>query len=207
MPRCVIVAGGEISDYAHVRSYLKADDFVVYCDCGLRHLEQLNAKADLVVGDFDSHEKPADDIPMIVLPKEKDDTDSLYAIKECLRRGYDDFLLVGMLGGRVDHSIGNLYALLFLHQKGCRAMLVTDTQEMQMVGSEVCYVEDCRYFSLLNISGCAKGVTVCNAAYPLKDAEITSAFQYGISNEVLPGKMAEVSVQEGCLLLIRTLAE
>ncbi|MCQ2411937.1 MAG: thiamine diphosphokinase [Sphaerochaetaceae bacterium] len=208
MPRCVIVAGGEISDYAHVRSYLKAEDYVVYCDCGLRHLAHLNAKADLVVGDFDSFEKPSIDVEVIALPREKDDTDSLYAIKECLCRGYDEFLLVGMLGGRVDHSLANIYCLLFLYEKNCSAMLVSDTQEMWMVEKDICYIDDnCKYFSLVNISGIARGITIRNAKYELENAEIQSSFQLGISNEVLLGKTAEVSVQEGCVLLIRTLTE
>ncbi len=59
------------------------------------------------------------------------------------------------------------------------------------------------FFSLLNISGTAQGVTIQNAKYPLDGAEITCEYQYGISNEVLPGKTAQVWVQEGKLLLIK----
>ena len=60
-----------------------------------------------------------------------------------------------------------------------------------------------RFFSLLNITGIAKGITVKNAKYPLKDAEITCVYQYGVSNEVLPGMRAEVTVKGGKLLLIK----
>ena len=38
---------------------------------------------------------------------------------------------------------------------------------------------------------------------PLSDAEITSEYQYGISNEVVTGKTAKVYVKEGRLLLIK----
>ena len=63
------------------------------------------------------------------------------------------------------------------------------------------------YFSLLNVSGCARGVTIQNAKYPLDNAEITCEYQYGISNEVLPGRTALVSVRDGRLLLIKVFAK
>ena len=60
----------------------------------------------------------------------------------------------------------------------------------------------CKFFSLINITGHAKGITIRNAKYNLEDAEITSEYQYGISNEVLsPEHDAEVSLDEGNLLL------
>ena len=42
-----------------------------------------------------------------------------------------------------------------------------------------------------------------NAKYPLENAIIKSEDQYGISNQVLPNQIAEVSIQKGRLLLIR----
>ena len=44
---------------------------------------------------------------------------------------------------------------------------------------------------------------VKNAKYPLENAEITPEYQYGISNETLPGKTAEITVKEGRMLLIK----
>ena len=41
------------------------------------------------------------------------------------------------------------------------------------------------------------------AKYPLEDGEIRSEYQFGISNEVLPGRTARVTVQEGRLLLVK----
>ena len=55
----------------------------------------------------------------------------------------------------------------------------------------------------MNVTGTAKGITIENAKYPLENAEITCEYQYGISNEVLPGRRAKVTVLEGKLLLIK----
>ena len=83
MKRCVIIGGAEIQAYAYIRSCLREDDFLVFCDSGLRHMEALKAKPDLIVGDFDSHCNPHLDVETIVLPHEKDDTDTMYATSFC----------------------------------------------------------------------------------------------------------------------------
>lgn len=204
MKRCVIVGGADIGNYEYLRTCLRQEDFVVYCDSGLRHREPLGAEPDLIVGDFDSHENPHLAAETIVLPCEKDDTDTVYAIKELVRRGYEDFLLLGVVGARLDHTLGNVSALLYLHSLGKRAVLVDDYSEMEIVSDKAVYIpKRYAFFSLLNITGCAEGVTVRNAKYPLENAAITCEYQYGISNEVLPGKAAVVSVAKGRLLLIK----
>lgn len=204
MKRCVIVGGADIGNYAYIREALTADDYVVFCDSGLRHMEQLRARPSLIVGDFDSHENPHLDAETIVLPCEKDDTDTVYAVKEAVRRGFDAFLLVGVVGGRLDHTLGNVSILLYLDAIGKKGVIIDDYSEMEIVSSAPAHISDAyAFFSLLNITGCARGISIQNAKYPLENGEITCEYQYGVSNEVLPGKTATVSLREGKLLLIK----
>lgn len=204
MNRCVIIGGAGIHNYEQIRGRLRENDFAVYCDCGLRHAERLGLRPSLIVGDFDSHPRPDTEVETIVLPREKDDTDSVFAVKEALRRGYEDFLLIGMIGERFDHSFGNVSLLLFLDSLGKKAKILDDYSEMEIVSRQTAEMDgSCAYFSLLNISGTARGITIRGAKYPLSGGEITSEYQYGISNEVLPGETATVSVGEGRLLLVR----
>lgn len=208
MRRCVIIGGADIGRYRRIRAHLQRDDFYICCDSGLKHREGLGIAPDLIVGDFDSHANPHLPVETLVLPREKDDTDTVFAAKEALARGFRQFLLLGVTGGRLDHTLGNLSLLLMLHAGGVPTVALDDYSEMQIVADKPVLVED-RYpfFSLLNISGLARGVTIRNAKYPLLNAEITCEYQYGISNEVLPGRTAEVSVREGRLLLIKVLPE
>ena len=201
----MIVGGSEIRDYSLMRSYLRADDYVVYCDCGLKHAPALGAAPSLTIGDFDSHEKPESSENVIVLPVIKDDTDTIFAVKEGLRRGFDEFLMIGVTGGREDMTLGNIYALLMLALKGKPAMIADDYSEMRVIvaGEPVRVKWGWRFFSLLNISGTAKGITITGAKYNLSDGEISPEFQYGISNEVLsPENDAVISLTEGNLLLV-----
>ena len=204
MRRCVIVGGADIGNYDCIRSSLLEDDFIVFCDSGLKHLEALQVKPGLIVGDFDSHDNPHLDVETIVLPCEKDDTDTVFAVKEAVKRGFDDFLLIGVVGARLDHTLGNVSILLYLDSLGKKGKIVDDYSEMEIVSNEPACVNDSfAYFSLLNISGTAKGITIENAKYLLDNAEITCEYQYGVSNEVTPGMTAKVTVKEGKLLLIK----
>ena len=204
MKRCIIVGGADINNYGFIRDKLCADDYVVFCDSGLNHLEQLQARPSLIVGDFDSHENPRLDVETIILPCEKDDTDTVFTVKEAIKRGFDEFLLIGVVGARLDHTLGNVSILLYLDSLGKKATIVDDYSEMEIVSNEPVYVCDqYAFFSLLNISGIAKGITIENAKYPLNNAEITCEYQYGVSNEVTPGKNAKITAKEGKLLLIK----
>lgn len=202
--RCVIIGAAKISNYDKIRTFLRPDDFYIVCDGGLNHLEPLKIKPNLIVGDFDSHSNPHLSVETIVLPHEKDDTDSVFALKTALKRGFKDFLFLGMLGGRIDHELGNLCMLLKCFEENVKAIMVDDFSELEVVGQKKVFIpDDFSYFSVLNIWGTAHKITIRNALYNLENAEIPLTYQYGVSNEVLKGKKAEVSAKEGCLLLVK----
>ena len=202
--RCVIIGGADINNYDYIRTCLTKDDFFIFCDSGLKHLEGLQVMPSLIVGDFDSHENPHMDVETIVLPCEKDDTDTVYAVKEAIKRGFHDFLIIGVIGARLDHTLGNVSILLYLNSLGLKGTIIDDYSDMEIVSAQPVYISDqYPYFSLLNITGRAKGISIIDVKYPLDNAEITCEYQYGISNEVLPGKQAMVSVSDGKLLLIK----
>ena len=221
MKRCVIVGGAPIENYDRIKGYLRDDDFIIYCDCGLKHKERLEAKPDLIVGDFDSYEKSKlggisinmenatatdeDSSEVIELCPVKDDTDTSHAVTVALERGFEDFLLVGMTGRRMDHTLGNVYILHRLDELNKKALMVDDYSEMSIVNRETVSIDDSMpFFSLINITGKASGITIKNAKYPLENSEIVQIHNdLGVSNEVLPGMMASISIKEGKLLLIR----
>ena len=201
--RCVIIGGAEIKNYELIKKYFSPEDFFIYCDCGLKHEKNLCVKPDLIIGDFDSHEKPKDLSNVIVLPVIKDDTDTIFAVKEAMERGFDDFILTGVTGGRQDHNLGNIYVLLMLAENNKNALIIDDYSEIKLIkaNEKIKIQRGCKFFSLINISGTAKGISITGAKYNLDNAEITPEFQYGISNEILED-YAEISLLEGNLLLI-----
>lgn len=203
MRRCVIVGGAEISRPGEIRACLREDDFFVYCDSGLRHMAALGRQPDLIVGDFDSHENPHSAVETIVLPHEKDDTDSFFAAKEALRRGFREFLLLGVVGARLDHTLGNLALLSMLKSAGAKARIIDDYSEMELVSESAEVPDRFPYFSLLNLDGTAGDVSVTGAKFPLHAAALSPESSLGVSNEPLPGQTARITVGRGRLLLVR----
>ena len=201
--RAVVIAGGEIISYERVRSFLKPEDYYIFCDSGLFHKEGLNVEPDLIIGDFDSHEKVDTGSEIITLPEMKDDTDSLSGVKLALKRGFKDFLLLGMTGRRMDHTLCNLYLLSYIKSHHGRALIVDDWSEMEVVEKEEVFISDSyAYFSLIAWKGKCEGVNIENALYPLSSAVIEPEYQYGISNEPLKGG-SRVWMEKGSLLLIK----
>lgn len=210
MKRFVIIGGASISNYDFIKKNLSLEnDFYVFCDSGLKHKEKLGIKPDLIIGDFDSFKGKIDDSENIIkLPCEKDDTDSVYAIKLGVKNNYDDFLLIGLVGNRFDHSFANIGALIYLAKKKKNAILLDDYSKMLIVQKQKIIVDkNCKYFSLLNVNGLAKGINIENAKYQLKNGKITSDYQYGVSNEVLENQITRVQVKKGMLLLVEVFFE
>ena len=243
MGKCVIIGGADITAYDRIRSFLSDDDFVIYCDSGLKHRRLLGKDPDLIVGDFDSctdyhiqirhrsddqikkldlsnyldaepdhfmlEYESAKTAPAIQITPEKYDSDTLFGVRTGLERGFEEFLLVGVVGQRFDHSFANISILLMLDSLEKKAKLIDDYSEMEIVSSKPAFVSDCySCFSLLAVCGTAKEIAIENARYTfLPNREITSEHQYAISNEVLPGKTARITVGKGRLLLVKVFRE
>ena len=149
--------------------------------------------------------EPAKEAPAIRITPEKYDSDTMFGVREGLKRGLDEFLLAGAIGQRFDHSFANISILLMLDSLGKKAKIVDDYSEMEIVSIEPVSVSDqYAFFSLLAVCGTAAEISIENARYTfLPNREITCEHQYAISNEVLPGKTARITVGKGRLLLVK----
>ena len=72
----------------------------------------------------------------MTVPVEKDDTDTLLAVRVALEKGYRDIRIYGAFGGRLDHTLANLATLEFLRQQGANGFLagVRDCARMLLGG-------------------------------------------------------------------------
>lgn len=205
MGRCVILSAVSIGNWA--KELIHPQDYIIACDAGYRNAEQLGIVPNLVLGDFDSAPKPAG--APIVLPAEKDDTDTHYAARIAAEKGFDEVLMLGVLGGaRLEHSIANLSTGLWLSKQGIRTQIADRFCLVQYVlpGHPVTLPHDAAmYFSLFPMEGVACGITVTGAKYSIQDAELCPEYPLGVSNETQ--ETTCISVKKGSLLLIRTKKE
>lgn len=212
--KCILICAGDLTLGEVPRG---EKDLVIAVDGGLGYCELLQVEPDLVLGDFDSLSQSGEEavkalekqIPdrILRLPTEKDDTDTLAAIKEGLSRGYRDFRIYGGMGGRLEHTVANIQCLLYLKNRGAVGYLVDGGGMAFVIRDEkVSFREGLEgYLSLFSLTETAKGVTLEGLKYPLNEATVRNEFPIGISNE-FTGKAASVRVAEGDLLCILTYA-
>lgn len=199
---CYVFAAAPVEDYGAVELCLGPKDYLICADGGQKHLKALGLTPDVLLGDFDSSLPEEGGYELLRYPPEKDDTDLMIALKLGLQKGYRDFRIYGGLGGRIDHTLAAIQGLSFLKDHGANGMLWQEKNEVWLLYNETASFprRDVRV-SLLCFSDRCTGVTTEGLQYPLQDAELTSGFPLGVSNE-FSAPTAKVTVKTGKLLLI-----
>ena len=76
----------------------RADDFIIAADGGWLACRKTGITPDLLLGDFDSLSTQPDFPNILRVPVEKDDTDTMLAVKTGLERGETEFHIYGGMG-------------------------------------------------------------------------------------------------------------
>ena len=204
MRRCVIFGGGELKDIRFTQSLLREDDYIVCADRGYAYCAAMGRKPDLILGDFDSYNgKLPPGCEGLRYPIEKDDTDTMLAVKEAIRREFADILMLGMLGGRLDHTLANLQTLLYLRRHGARGYLYDNDFVWTAVENETITVEQTVEWGLLSVfclGAPASGIDEKGVQYPLSHASLSAEFPLGVSNHIIEPK-ARITVRKGALIV------
>lgn len=197
--KCVIFAGRPVSE--GLCRYWRDADCVIAADAGYETARRLGVGADVLLGDYDS--APCPGHGALLLPAEKDDTDTQAAAREAVRRGADEVVILGGLGGRLDHTIANLHTLVFLARRGVRALLADEENEVRALlpGSYSIPARAGWYFSVFSAGETAEGVTLSGVKYPLDGYSMTNDFPIGVSNE-FAAPAAAVRFTAGTLWLV-----
>jgi len=199
MKRCFIFAAGT---FYGLRERPAPGDFVIAADAGYKTCLGEGIVPDLLLGDFDSMDQPADFKNVRRSPVEKDDTDTMLALKTALAEGCDTVCLYGGTGGkRLDHTLANLQSLLYLRRRGARGWLYDDDFVWTVIENESLTIEktvEWGLFSAFCLGDRAEGIDEVGFQYPLRDAVLTPEFPLGVSNHVLE-PAAVITVRRGAL--------
>ena len=215
---CLIVTS-RVDGAEQLNIDLSAYDAVICADRGLQVAEALDLLGDVpvyLIGDYDSGTPPTEAeraaaSGLVVLPTVKDMTDSEAAIDLAVSRGYDVIHVLGGLGGRFDHSMGNLGMLAkYVEDPRVKDLWFEDGQNRVFMKTPGTFRVPARgpenrfdYFGLIAYSGAVEGLTITGAKYPLAGHTLTPDTTLGVSNEVAKdAPFAEVSHTKGHLLVI-----
>lgn len=199
MRTCVIFCAADFDGFIYP---IAQNALVIAADGGLRHTQSLGIQPDVILGDFDSLGYIPDDSR--VFPVEKDDTDTMLAVKHGLQQGCDDFVLYGAMDGpRLDHTIANFQTLGYLASHGARGTLVgKDYIATVISGNTICFPETAEgILSLFCLGADATGITIEGLQYPLTDGTLSASFPLGVSNHFI-GKPGRITVKNGLVLAL-----
>lgn len=196
---CYIIGAG---DFYGLREVPDDSDYVIAADAGYEYCRKNNIIPDLVLGDFDSLGAAPKHPNVMQLPVEKDDTDTVFAIKTGLEKGYRHFYIYGGLGGkRSDHTIANLQSLLYMANRGARGWLFGENCVWTAVKNGTIKLKGEGNVAVFCFDGVARGVTLRGLKYEVTDAEIRSDFPLGVSNSMAQSE-ASIEVSDGTLLVM-----
>lgn len=203
----VVFAGGDEVD-AGSSPPLPRDALLIAADGGLAQAEVLGLEVDVVVGDLDSVEPAALEAArdrgarVERHPADKDATDLELALHHAAAAGCSRVVVVGGLGGRLDHLLAN-------------ALLLAAAPDVDIVwragNADVFTARAGRpldagagagdLVSLLPVGGPASGVRTEGLRWQLSGDRLEPGSTRGISNEATADRFS-VSVEGGVLIVV-----
>lgn len=115
--RICLLLGGPMSNVPDLTPY--KDDYWVGIDRGAFRLLEMGITPKAAMGDFDSLSSKElafvrDNVVFVEqYPAEKDETDAMLGITYALNQKADEILVFGATGGRMDHTLANLFMLTY----------------------------------------------------------------------------------------------
>lgn len=183
------------------------DDIIICADAGYKLALAEDIMPDIIIGDFDSGERPSMQSSRIIeLPVMKDDTDTLSCLRYAISLGVKQITILGGIGGRLDHTIANLQLLSFALDAGKDCTLTDGDNIATMLGSGGSIKINRREgfsLSVFSYTNECIDTTIEGVQYPLFCAKLNNGFPLGVSNEIV-ANYANISLKEGKLLIIQS---
>ncbi|HNS51794.1 MAG TPA: thiamine diphosphokinase [Anaerolineae bacterium] len=208
--RAVIIAAGRTNSDRDWHTWVRPGDQVIAADGGAARALARGIVPDLVVGDLDSlpagkrRALEARGCRFLVHPRAKDETDLELALTYAAGQGAQEIIILGALGGRLDHALANLFLLAMPQLAGRSVRLVDgpDTALLLRSGEEIRLEgQPGDLVSLLPLGADALGITTGGLAWPLQGDGLRFAFSRGVSNE-MTRHQATVRLDQGLLLVV-----
>ena len=201
--RCVIIAGAPEDNIEYYRDTF-GGRFVIAADSGYDKCTRLGIKPDLIIGDFDSSDEPDTDCEKIVLPVRKDDTDTFYAVKEAVKRGFGDIIILGGLGARFDHTYANVLCIYYCLEHNVKCSIRDLQNDITAVNTDtVINKENYISFSLYALFEPCDGLGIKGSAYDTENIRLMPYEQFAQSNAFVSDRV-EITLKSGTLMIIRS---
>ena len=206
--RAIIIANGEIKNISIIEQTIRGDDYIICLDGGLKHADNAGIMPNVIVGDFDSVDMAlvekyrAKGVEVHSYPVRKDFTDMEIGINIAGEIGASELVLMGALGGRMDHALGNILNMRQALEKGISISIIDEKQHIFLLNKE----QNFQYkkgttVSLIPITEQVRGIKTANLSYPLNCETLYNGYSRGLSN-VFDEDETKITISDGILLVI-----
>lgn len=178
------------------------EDLVIAADAGIKNAQHFGIIPDYIIGDFDSLGYTPTDKNTIIHPIEKDDTDTMLAVKSGLEKGYSNFRIFGGIGGRLDHSFANIQTACYIAENNGNAVFYGNNENFTVIkNNQITFHKESKgNLSIFALEEC-EDVNIKGAFYELENGRLSVNFPLGTSNK-FNNKEVTISVGNGKLLII-----
>ena len=199
--KAIIIASGNVIKKEIFNEIYSESDFIICADGGLNYLDSLNAKPNLIVGDFDSVDinflDKYKNVTTKKYPKEKNYTDTEIAIEEAIAYGYNEITIFGATGTRLDHTMANILLIERYIKNNISIRIVDNNNYISILNKDITInKKEGYYVSIVPISEYIDGITLKGMKYPLLDVKVDRGSTLCISNEIIADK-AEIFIKNG----------
>jgi thiamine pyrophosphokinase len=207
--QAVIFVNGTLPHPQAVSKMLKPGDLLIAADGGARLLEAMGRRPDILVGDLDSidpnllRDYERRGVRVERHPVQKDQSDLELALDVALARKPDSIKIVGVLGGRMDHTLANI--LILAQRKWPVEVWLADGLQLATLlrgpTDAIFAVPPGRIFSMIPLSSAVEGITYHGLEYPLQNETLTLGSTRGLSNRAVQ-PVVRVTVENGLLMIV-----
>ena len=139
--KAFIISNGQMSNNDFYLNLFKEQrpDYVICADGGANHLKKLGIIPNTIIGDLDSISiKDLEyyknlEVEIIKYPTKKDETDTQLAIQYATTLPIKEIVLLGVIGDRIDHSLGNIYLMEDIVLKGLRVSIINENNIVYLI--------------------------------------------------------------------------
>lgn len=207
----IVAAGSQADEDAFYAPLIAQATCTVAADAGLRVFYRLGVRPDIFIGDGDSvggeewQWAQQTGVPTQTFPREKDATDTQLALDFLLDRGERNIRLLGGIGSRLDHTLANVYLLVYADERDARLRLCHPRHQVQLVTPErsvELHGASGDLVSIVPISETLTGVEASGFRWNLCNATLRRGTTVGVSNYLTAGH-AQVSIKTGMALVMK----
>ncbi|MCI8832876.1 MAG: thiamine diphosphokinase [Clostridia bacterium] len=212
--KTLIVTGGNIEKKFLLKTINESEfETIIAVDNGLKILNEIKVNPQHIVGDFDTVKseildlyKADTSIKIHKFNPIKDNTDTDIAIRLAVELKSDEIIILGAIGTRIDHLLGNIHVLKYALDSNIKCKIIDENNEIQLIDkTTIIKKKDItkKYISLIPLTEKVEHINLKGFKYELKNGALTMGSSLGISNEISKEE-AIIEFGDGILIIINS---